>query len=152
MVAKETVSGNGRHESPTRAMSRGMADVAHDLTHIADLQARLFAADLRQSLGRVRSMVVASVVGVCLLLAALPVGLLGVAYYVATATDWNMAAALAATAGAAILVACVLLFVAWRLMIEAAKPFERSSRELARNVEWLKRVFRPSSVHSRDRE
>ena len=135
---------NGRHDrhSPVAGLAGRAANVASDLVELAELQARLAKADAQLAARHSLLPLVALCIGVCGLLASLPVLAMGMAAWLVSASGLNgwqsqlaVGAGLAAIAGATI-------FVAVHGIRRAARPFGRSALEFTNNVAWLKSVLR----------
>ena len=143
--------GNGvKINAPAESVVESVTEFINDITTLAELQAKLAAADLKEATGRalVPAMLVGA--GLVLLLASLPVVLLGVAALLAAAglqEPW----ALLLTGVAGLIVATVLAVVAGLALGRSFTSFRRSQEELARNVSWVKTVIVYSGRAARNR-
>jgi len=151
MVAKTTMSGttlngttmNGGRanglKSPSAAAgaSRHASAVLHDAITLAELQCQLLSADYRESKRRFTTAAVAMLLGVLLLIAALPVALLALADVLVSA-GFSAAAAHGLAALAATVVASVAALIGWRLARSAFAVFARSRDEFVKNLETLR--------------
>lgn len=134
---------------PATRLGRGMAALAHDATSIAELQARLVALDLKDSSKPLRKAVILAVLGGALLIACLPVGMLGVAALLVEVANWEPWVAYLVTGGAGLVIGLVLLWLCWVTVRKTAATFKRSREELSKNVEWFKHALRPHG-HARE--
>lgn len=138
------VTGNGAAHPATR-MRHGLAEFAHDLISLGELQAQLFVLDLRELLRRVLIPVSAAAAGAILFLGSVPVLLAAAAYWLAAASDLTLAASLALIAGCAIIVSLVILVAAWIALRSSLNAIDRSREELIRNVRWIKTALKQST-------
>ena len=136
---------NGSATSSATGATRHASAAIQDAFALAELQWQLLTADCRESKRRLMVAATALVVGVILLMAALPVALLAVAALLMNA-GFSAAAAYGMAAGGAALVALAVVFIGWRMARSAGAVFSRSRDELANNVDTLRRLF-----SSRDR-
>lgn len=136
-----------QHDSESDALARHLAAVAQDLTCIADLQARLFAVDLRMLRNRVVGGAVVWLVALCLFVATLPVALSGFALYLAHAAGTRAEVGLAWVASAAAVLVFGLSVWGWLLLRNKWTPLNRSCTELRETVKTLARSL--SDDHQR---
>ena len=134
-----TRTGANTAQGPSAAAgaTRNVSAVVQDMITLVELQGQLFAADYRESKRRVIAGAVAIVVGVLLLMAALPVALFAMAALLISA-GYSAAAAYGLAALGAALVATIAAFAGWRLARSSVTVFARSRDELTRNLETLK--------------
>jgi hypothetical protein len=135
-------SANTTNGFPAARLGRGMAALAHDVTSIAELQAKLMAQDIKEGSRLFRRSVICAVLGGTLLLACLPVGLIGIAEVLVATAGWTEWTAYLVTSGAGILISGVFLWLCWSAIRQSAGTMRRSNEELARNVQWLKQALR----------
>ena len=121
-----------------------VAEFSTDLISLAELQARLAAADLKETTGRAAVPAGLLVVGALLALVGLPVLLLGVGTLVAENTSLSPGWSILLTALAAIVLGAVLALLGVRGLGGSLSSFDRSKEELSRNLSWVKTVL----VHS----
>jgi hypothetical protein len=135
---------------PATRLGRGMGSLVHDATCIAQLQARLVALDLQRGSRLVRKGAVGAAIAVALLLACLPVGMLGIAELLVNVAQWQRWIAYLATSGMGLVVSLLLLWFCWKTVRQSMATFHRSREELARNVEWFKEALRPDRRRAGD--
>ena len=139
---------NGQVTSPQKvrdskaAITSSVADVLHDVTELAELQARLFASDLLKAKRRSILGVVCFAVGGCLLLGLIPVFLMGAAELLTQSTDIKSASALLMVAGCALLAAAATSAVGWIQFKGVLAELENSKIELKQNINWIKRTLK----------
>ena len=130
------------HTMSRHALWRSAAGVAHDLVGIAELQAKLLAADLRAMARALARGIGLWFVAAALFAATLPVAMAGLGLWLAGRFEWSPAGGLLVVAlGAAALVALGGV-AGWRQFRLQAATLERSQRELRENVQLLKQVLR----------
>ena len=144
MVDQATV-GNGRNtrEAPAAALRQSATGFIHDLAVLFELQAKLFVHDLQQTTGQMVLPLALLGVGLVASLCVLPMTMVGVAWFLVDAgmkTGW----AFIASAGIALLVACLFLGIGYLLVRNRVSPLKRSRDEFARNMAWIKNVLKHS--------
>jgi len=143
--------GNGvKVNAPAESMVESVAEFVNDITTLAELQAKLAAADLKEASGRALVPAIAVGAGLVLLLGSLPVVLIGVASLLA-GTGMSEGWALLLTGLAGMVIAGVLAVVAGLALGRSFTSFRRSQEELARNVSWVKTVIVYSGRAARNR-
>ena len=128
-----------------------VAGFGEDLLTLAELQGRLAAMELKQSLNAARFGSLVFAVGLILALAALPVGLLGIAEMLVEMAGLGRAASriVVAVASLAIAVAC---FVIAALRLRGSDiGFPLSREEFTRNLNWVRTVILHSGRSARRR-
>lgn len=134
-----------RNGFPAARFGRGMAALAQDTTAIAELQAKLAALDLKDGSKSLRNAAVLAAVGGVLLLACLPVGMIGLAELLVYA-GWQRWISYLTTGAVGLVLGLLLLWFCWLAVRKAAGSFKRSREELSRNVEWFRQALRRGSV------
>lgn len=112
--------------------------LARDALELGELQVKLFKLDSAEAVGKMRTAAVFSAIGLALLLASLPVGLLAVAESLVEYGQWTRASALAGTAVAALVLCPLVALAAWWSLKQGLSAWQRSGEELHRNLTWLK--------------
>jgi hypothetical protein len=115
-----------------------VADLAHDLVTLAELQGQLLATDLRDGARQAKTPAVLLVVAPVLALSALPVLLLGCARLLANGAGWSESASLLTVGAIALALAAVLGWLGWARLQKALSVVTRSREEFTENVRWLK--------------
>jgi Putative Actinobacterial Holin-X, holin superfamily III len=142
MAYQATMNGSRRANGrgPTGMVST-LADFANDAATLAELQIKLTSLDLKQASERAARPAFVLVGTAVLTLGATPVLFLGIAEALVVFAGVNRAWALLATAGAAIGLAGVGSYFAWKGLSESAKILKRSREEFARNLAWMKNAL-----------
>lgn len=135
-------AGNGAQPFPPRAVARNMADLGHDVTTLAELQAQLLMADSRAAVRRVTGPTVIAAGAAVLALASVPILLMAIAFAFEAGTGWPTWACFLLTAAIFLTLSGLLLLVAYFGLRRSLDPFERSRTELQQNVRWLKTALR----------
>jgi hypothetical protein len=135
---------NGAEVPPGQAIRLNMADFAHSLTTLAELQGQLLVLDARQTARHLVAPITLAVLGGILGLGCVPVVLTGIAYLLISLAEWSFPAAFLVTGCVALLIAAGLAVTAWLLLRKDLTTFDRSRVELARNLTWLKQVLKNS--------
>lgn len=128
----------GGEAAPATALARNFGDFARDLVSLAELQGQLFVVDLKQNARQAAARVGLVAVGLALLLGALPVLWMALAYALVEAAGWShwLSFLVAGVVGLIVGGALALGGLAW--LRRALPGLERSRRELGDNLRWLK--------------
>ncbi len=142
------------HSPLAEGVVGNLAEFASDCTTLAELQVRLAVNDLKESVSQAARPLAGLVTGAALLLACLPVALLGLGELLASGAGLSRGAALLVVAGTAAVVAGLLFWSCASRFGASFQSFARSREELERNLAWLKTVLAHSGrppVHHRRR-
>jgi uncharacterized membrane protein YqjE len=118
-----------------------VAGFSESLLNLAELQAQLYAIELRKNAHAARNGGVGLLAGLALAVASLPVALVGIAELMVAELALKRAYALLIVAGAALLfaVGCVASAGLWLRRQRIGFPL--SGEELNRNVNWVRTVL-----------
>jgi uncharacterized membrane protein YciS (DUF1049 family) len=133
-------NGRVREEEPNVATS--FSGLAHDVIELGELQAQLFAHDVKSTTQKTRTSLILAVVGVCVLLGAIPVLLFALGELISEQTGWPLSAGLAIAAVVGIAISAAILAVAWNRLNVGLSSMQRSRDEFSRNVAWVKSSLR----------
>lgn len=137
----QTAVNGAARDVPARALARGAAGIAHDLVGIAELQAELLGADVREVARAAARGIGFWLVAAALFAAMLPVAIAGLGLWLANEFEWSPAVGLLVAAlGATVLAAAAGIAGRAQFRSQAA-TLERSQRELRENIKLLKRVL-----------
>ena len=137
---------NGSPETAPKALARDVGEFAHDVLTLAELQARLFIADVQECGQRVLVPGLVLLCGVALGLACFPIALAALALLLVQVFETSYAAGfLVAAVGGAVLSA-LLCVVGWFHVRERLAVLQRSQQELVRNLGWLKKVLKRKRI------
>jgi len=140
-------STNGNRSDETargsaRAVAGNAADVLHDVTALAELQAKLLAADLKTTGRRTIVPTACLTVAACLLLGLVPIVLFGVGELMLEYTELSLAIALFLASGLALFLAGVFAVVGWLTLKNVFRELESSTTELKQNISWIKQTLK----------
>jgi hypothetical protein len=138
MAHEATVNGSDR---PVHDLKEHLGGMARDVGRIAELQARLVAADLRQARGALLCTLGCWLTALALVIAILPVAIAGIGLWLADVTRLSVAGGLASAAGAVAVVAVGLAVVGWVQLRKQFALLQESKQELYENVEALRQAF-----------
>ncbi len=141
-------NGRARTEEPNVATS--FSELAHDVIELGELQAQLFANDVKSTTQKTRTSLLLSVIGVCVLLGSIPVVLFAVAELIAELTGWPLSGGLAIAAVVGIAASAGFLVTAWNRLNDGLSSLERSRDELNRNIAWIKSSLRSRAATKAD--
>lgn len=132
-------------ESGTDSSGNGVvgsiANFGNDVATLVELQAKLASADLKETTGRaVAPLGVVAVAG-AVALAALIVGLLGIADLLALLLNVSAGTSKLIIAAFSLITAGLLVYVSLRSLMGSLDPLRRSHEEFIRNFSWLKTVL-----------
>jgi hypothetical protein len=156
MVAQTSLSSspvNGKTVQPDTSAPEGVigsiAELGSNITTLAELQAQLTIADLKESTQQATWPVALLATSLVLLLAALPVALIGASELLAdTLRLVHRGYAYLIVAGITAAITTILAFISVPLFFKSLAPMKRSQEEFARNVAWVKRVLASSGRKS----
>jgi uncharacterized membrane protein YqjE len=133
-------NGTNQHASPLTVVSN-IADFGSDIATLAELQAKLAAADAKEAAARAALPVVVLGAGAVLALASLPVILLGLADLIAASTRISTGLAQLIVGLVALLLAGLACLIGVRGSLQSLDSFRRSREELTRNLSWIRTVL-----------
>jgi len=119
-----------------------LAELGSNIAGLAELQAQLAVADLKESGGQAAAPLVMIAAGLVFLLAALPVALIGASELLFEMAHFRYRGlAYLIVAGVAAAIAVVLMLIGVPRLARSFATLVRSKEELARNVAWIKTVL-----------
>ena len=128
-------------QRPGRDLRTHLSGLIRDVGRIADLQARLVAAELRQSRSALLCSAGCWATAGLLLVAMLPIALAALGLWLADSTELTAAGGLACVAAAATAMAIALAYVAVVQFRKQREAWERSRIELLESVRALQQMF-----------
>ena len=137
----------------TEGVIGNLAELAGDVSTLAELQMQLALTDLKVGLGRALLPVIILAVGAVLLLGAVPVALIGASELLADGLDLaHRGWAYLIVAGVAMVLAALFALIAWPRLSGSLESLAPTREELSRNVAWVKTVLansgrRPAHRH-----
>jgi hypothetical protein len=138
------MTGNGRYHADGKMpnVAASVSDLTHDIIELSELQAQLVALDLKQSMEKARTTLILAVAGACVALGTIPVALLALAALLYEQLQWSIAGSVATAMAVGLLIAGVVLGIAYGYIKQGLVSMERSREELRRNISWLKTTLR----------
>lgn len=133
---------NGRPQTDKPNVADSLGGLTHDVIELAELQAQLFALDVKESTQSTRTALVLAIVGVCVLLGSIPVVLIALAELLVQQLNWSAAVSYGVATLVGIVISVVLLLTAWARFRSGIVTMKRSREELSRNVTWVKSSLR----------
>lgn len=138
---------NGAPENASRGFARGVGDFSHDVLTLAELQAQLLAADVKECRQHLLGPALLLLGGAAVSLACVPIALAALALFLVQFFNTSYASGflLASVVGA--ILGVLLSAAGWRHVGRQLAVLRRSKHELIRNLSWIKKVLN----HSRTR-
>ena len=118
-----------------------ITDLANDLVTLAELQAKLASVDLKEMWMRATVPLAVIAAGLAVLVAALPVAMLGVADLLSRALGIAPGWTMLLTAAVTMSITGLILLLSVKEVGRSLEPLRRSREELARNLAWLRTVL-----------
>lgn len=135
---------NGK-SSPLATVARDVGQVAHDVVELAELQTALVKTELqgwwKQFVLPGVLFVLATVIACCSLL----ILIVSAGLKLAEAASLSLPLALFLTACGAAVIALLIAVGGWILVKKAHGPLEASTRELSRNLRWIKSALKDAA-------
>ncbi len=131
----------GTQQSASRGFATGAGNVVHDVLTLAELQVQLLAIDVRECRARMTVPVLLLLGGFAIAFACFPIGLVAFAlcliqfFNTSYATGFLIAFLVGAILGT------LMSIVGWRRVSKRMAVLKRSQHELARNLQWIKKVI-----------
>jgi hypothetical protein len=143
MVDQASVNGRDAARAPgsSSAEFEGVAEFVDDLASLAELQARLAAFDFRDSARKSAIPIVLTGVGVFVVVASMPVALLGAGWLLASALKIHQGWAMLLTAGAAMALGGLVAWLGGKQVRPSFESFRRSRKQLLLNLSWVRTVL-----------
>jgi putative superfamily III holin-X len=143
MADQTSVSGNGSRfgSTPAASVVSNLADFGSDVATLAELQARLLALELKQTSQKAMVPVGLLAGAVALLLACLPVALIGASELLASAMQLSYRGwAYLIVAGIALVIGLGIAWAASTRLGKLPQGLNASKEELSRNIAWIRTV------------
>ncbi len=144
MANQASVNLDGSPVNQPEGVVGNITEFGNDVMTLVELQVQLAALDFKAAMARATIPLIFIVVGSALLLASLPVALLGIAWLVASALSMSIGWATLLTAVVAAVLAAVVAAVAYTRILSSLDGFRHTREELIRNISWIRTVL----VHS----
>lgn len=139
---KTEMNVGSQHSSPIAGFAGSVTDIASDLVELVELQVRLARVDVRAASHRVIGPVSFLLVGLCVLLACLPVIAFGSAAALAEAVGLALWQSQLAVGLSMAVLAVIVMLLSLLKTKAAASQFSHSASEFANNAAWVKMMLR----------
>ncbi len=133
---------NGHTELPPRAMARSTSELLHDMATLAELQGKLALVDVREGFTKLLVPAGLAVVGACVGLGTVPIGLMTLAVSLEKLTTLSTPVCFAIAFGVGLLLAAILAIPALARIKTGLRMFDRSLEEWRRNRQWAKETLK----------
>jgi len=137
---------NGSPKAASTGLAGDVGEFAHDVLTLAELQAKLFAADVRQCNQRVLVPGTALLGAAALGLACFPIALVGLALLVVQVFETEPAAAFLIVAAIGALASALVCLISLSRVRRHLTVLGRSKQELFRNLNWIKKVLERTRI------
>jgi hypothetical protein len=146
MMTQEQRKTETNGKADTANARPGVGSLLHDMMALIELQGKLFVHDLHQLRTGSGPALLMLAFGLVLAFSTVPVLLLGLGWMLAAYVDWPVWAATIAVAFAGgVGPALLLLLLGWSMIQKKASVMSRSTTELRRNTDWLKRRLKSAT-------
>jgi hypothetical protein len=142
MDCETTMSTNGRTRAERPNVATSFSGLTHDAIELAELQAQLFTLDVKETTQSVKVSLTLAIVGVSLLLGAIPIALIALAELLTYLLDWPRAASYGVSTLVGLLLSGALIATAYSRLKSGMGAMKRSREELSRNITWIKSSLR----------
>jgi len=143
MVDHASVNGRGAARVPGSGSAEfeGVAEFVDDLATLAELQAELAVIDFRDCARKAAVPLVLTVVGLTVVVASVPVALLGAGWLLASTLNIHRGWAMLLTSGVAMALAGLVAGLGGRRLSHSFDSFHRSRKQLWLNLAWVRTVL-----------
>ena len=145
MVDLEKINAKHIPKNPIGQFSKTAGRFAIEVIELSELQASLARNDIEEVVNKSAGSIAGAVVGSSLLLASLPVMLLGFASATAWYFEIELWTAQMLVGGIVAILGILIVAIAARGLLRLKNAFERSISEFKKNTEWVKRVIQSIS-------
>lgn len=134
-----------RSSTPVQGFVSQASEITGNVIELAELQVQLAKEDAAEAIAiAVKPMFTVGAAAV-LLLASLPVLLMGIAGLLARYSGLDLEIAQLIVGVVASLLAVIIVFTSIKTMKSTLEPFNRSAKEFKQNITWLKTIFRSAN-------
>ncbi len=141
---------NGSPENAPRALARDVGEFTHDLVILAELQAQLFVADVKECRNRAFVPGVILLCGGAMGLACFPIALTALALLLIQVFETSYAAGFLIAAVVGAVASALVCVIGWFQLRDRVAVLRRSQQELIRNLHWIKNVLKRSRMTRRN--
>ena len=141
--AHSTSAPNRPRSLPPATVAKSIGGMFSDFISLSELQLKLLKRDTTETVQRTYISAAFFIVGILILLACLPVGMLGIVYAISDYFELGWAASFGIVVAGALFIGATSTFVGYLKLKNAGNIFHRSQEEFSKNVHWLKSSLRP---------
>jgi hypothetical protein len=138
-MAYKTAMNGLRFRHKSEGIFESLGGLTGDITSLIELQAKLAAHDLEDAVDKAKVPSTTLIISAAVLMASLPVVLIGLAFALASLGIAQWAAFLITGLGFGV-VAGVVGWISLVRFLKSFESFRRSREELIRNINWLRTV------------
>jgi hypothetical protein len=132
---------DGREEAPAAVFARNFSDCARDIVSLAELQSRLLSLDLKQVVRQAAVPAALAGTALAVLLGSVPIMLMTIAYALVDVAGWSRWAAFLLATVIGLILGSGLAAGAYAIFRNSFNALDRSRKELADNLRWLKEAL-----------
>jgi Putative Actinobacterial Holin-X, holin superfamily III len=143
-MAHQATMTHGGNGSPVTDVLSGIGEMGNNVVTLATLQARLAAADARESLYRARPALVATALVIPLTIAAFTSALVGSGLWLSTLSGLSVGSSLIIVAIIAMTLSGIVGALVVARLRMSFESFRRTREEMERNIAWLGTVLKQS--------
>jgi len=136
------MSTNGQQKTNEPNIAASFSGLAHDVIELAELQAQLFALDVKSTSEKTRTSLILAVASGSALLGSVPVGLFALGELFRYQFKISEAAGFGFAALVGVALSAALMTAAWSHFKSDQVSMKRSREELSRNLAWVKSNLR----------
>jgi hypothetical protein len=139
---QNSANGLQRNASPISGLANSASSVAGDFVELAELQVHIVRSDLRAMLSRAAGPLTLLLIAPLIAMAGLPAVAIGIAHLIQSSSGMHLSSCYLIVGLSLSTMAVILLSVAIHFLRHSLTELNNSSRELANNIAWLKKVIR----------
>lgn len=118
-----------------------LGNLGADLISLGELQLELLSVDTRDATSEAFYPTIIACLGIGFVIGSCPLALLGLSWWLTDATTLSLASSSLIIALAGLVLAVLLLFVAWKGLKKSFALINRSRKELRSNLKWIKNIL-----------
>ena len=128
---------------PPATVARSIGGMFSDFISLSELQLKLLKRDTAETVQRTYISAAFFVAGILILLACLPVGMLGIVYVLSEFFELDLASSFGIVVAVGLFIGVISAAIGFVKLKKAGNIFHRSQTEFSKNVDWLKNSLKP---------